>query len=99
MKKITEETPIIFNVRIDQSRKAVRVDAITVRLVVLLVERVLYHECIRSGGMANHNTIDGVGLVLGVLLVAFFFVMEVTEGKQRNPCAFIKANAVDKAER
>ncbi len=35
MKEITEETAIIFNVRIDESRKAVRVDAITVRLVVV----------------------------------------------------------------
>ena len=99
MKEITEEAAIIFNVRIDQSRKLVRVDAITVRLVVLLVARVVYHECIQSGGTANHNTIHGVDLVLGALLVAVLFVMEVTEGKQRNPCAFIVANAVDKDER
>jgi uncharacterized sodium:solute symporter family permease YidK len=98
-KEITEETAIIFNVRIDQSRKAVRVDAITVRLVMLLVVRVVYHECIRSGGTANHNTIHGVGLVLGGLLVAVLFVMEVTEGKQRNSCAFIVANAMDKEKR
>ena len=46
MKEITEETAVIFNVQIDQSRKAVRVDAITVWLVVLSVARVVYHECI-----------------------------------------------------
>ncbi len=94
-----EETAVIFNVRIDQNRKALRVDVITVRLVVLFVAWVVYHECLRSGGTANHNTIHGAGLVLGVLLVTVLFVMEVTEGKQRNPCAFIVANAVDKEER
>jgi hypothetical protein len=98
-KEITEETAVIFYLRVDQSRKAVRVDAINVRLVVLLVARVVYHECIRSGGTANHNTIHGVGLVLGALLVPVLYVMEVTEGKQRNPCAFIIANAVNKEER
>jgi hypothetical protein len=30
-----------------------------------------------------------VGLVLGALLAAVLFVMEVTEEKQRNPCEFI----------
>ncbi len=101
-KKITDETAIIFNVRIEQSRKAVRVGAVTVRLVVLLVVRVVYHECIQCGGTANHNTIHGVGLVLGELMVLVLFVMEVievTEGKQRNSHAFIVANAMDKEER
>jgi hypothetical protein len=45
-KEITEDTTVIYNVRIDQSRKVVRVDAITVWLVVLSVARVVYHECI-----------------------------------------------------
>ncbi len=45
-KEITEKTAVIFNVRIDQSRKVVRVNAITVWLVVLLVAPVVYHECI-----------------------------------------------------
>jgi hypothetical protein len=80
-KEITEEAAVIFNIRIDQSREAVRVDAIIVQLLVLLVARVLYHESIRSGGTANNNTIHGVGLVLVALLVAVFFVVEVTEGK------------------
>ena len=53
----------------------------------------------KMGETSNHNTIHGVGLVLGALLVAVIFVVEVTEGKQRNPCAFIVANAVDKEER
>jgi hypothetical protein len=77
-KEMTEETAVIFNVRIDQSRKAVRVDAITVWLVVLLVAWVVYHECIQSRETANHNTIHGMGLVLGAMLVAVLFVMEVT---------------------
>jgi hypothetical protein len=99
-KEITEEAAVIFNVRIDQSRKAVRVDARTVRLVVLSVVRVVYHESIQSGGgTANQNTIHGVGLVLGALLVAVHFVVEVTEGEQGNLCAFNVANAVDKEER
>ena len=42
-KEITEETAIIFNVRIDQSRKVVRVNVITVWLVVLLIVWVVYH--------------------------------------------------------
>jgi hypothetical protein len=78
-KEITKEAAIIFNVKIDQSRKAVRVNAITVRLVVLSVARVVYHESIQSGGTANHNTIHGVGLVLGALLVAVLF--PVNRGK------------------
>jgi hypothetical protein len=98
-KEITENAAVIFNVRIDQSRKAVRVGAITVRLVVLLVARVVYHESIRSGVTANHNAIHGVGLVLGALLVTVLVMVEVTEEKQRNPCVFIVANAVDKEER
>jgi hypothetical protein len=40
-----------------------------------------------------------VGLVLEALLVAVHFMVEVTEGKQGNPCAFIMANAMDKEER
>ncbi len=98
-KEITEEAAVIVNVRIDQSRKAVRVNAITVQLVVLLVARAVYHESIQSGGSVNHNTIHGVGLVLGALLVAVLFVVEVKEGEQGSPCAFIVANAVDKEAR
>jgi hypothetical protein len=42
-KEITEEATVIFNVRIDQSRKVVRVNVITVWLVVLLIVWVVYH--------------------------------------------------------
>jgi hypothetical protein len=83
MKEITEEAAIIFSVRIDQSRKAARVNAITVRIVVLLVARVVYHESIRSGGTANHSTIHGVGLVLGALLVAILYCGGSNRGKTR----------------
>jgi hypothetical protein len=41
MKEISEEATVIFNVRIDQSRKAVRVNVITVRHVLLSVARVV----------------------------------------------------------
>jgi hypothetical protein len=78
-KEIKEEAAVIFNVRIDRSRKAVRVNSITVRLIVFLVARVVYHESIRSGGTANHNTIHGVGLVLG----AFFGCCPFCGGSNR----------------
>jgi hypothetical protein len=44
LEEITKEATVILDVLINQARKAVRVDAVGVRLVVLLVPRVVYKE-------------------------------------------------------
>ena len=68
---MTEKTAVVFNVRIDGSRKAITVDAVTVRLVVLLVARVVYQERVWSGRVTNDDTAHGAGLVVGTLLMSF----------------------------
>ena len=78
---MTEKADVIFNARIDQSRKAIRVDAVTVRLVVFLVARVVYQERIQRGRATNDDTRHGVGLVVGTLLVTVLYKMEVTKEK------------------
>ncbi len=75
----TEEAAIISNVRVDQGWKAVRIKAVTVRLVVLLVPRIIHKKCIQSWRTPNDDAIHCMGLMLGTLLIAIADMMEVAE--------------------
>ncbi len=75
----------------------IRVNPIFIRLVVLFVAGVVYHESIiQHWRMTNNNTINCVSQVFWVLLITIPFVIEVTQGKDKDPSAFIMANHTDK---
>ncbi len=60
---MVEETTIVFNVSIDGCREVVKVDAVTVGLVVLPISWVVDHESIGCRGTPNNDAVHGVRLV------------------------------------
>jgi hypothetical protein len=98
MNQRTEEATIVFHVGVNGGWKALGIELITIRLVVLLVPRIINQQSIRSGRLSNDNAIHCVSLMLGSFLIAITDMMKVAEGEYVYPSAFVMANTMDKKE-
>jgi hypothetical protein len=76
-KKVAEEATIIFNIRLDQHWKTIKINLIAAGLVILFVAwRVVYQPSIRSGRVAEDN-VHGMGLMFRLLLIAITVVVKI----------------------
>mmetsp|Transcript_44336 Transcript_44336/g.94370 ORF Transcript_44336/g.94370 Transcript_44336/m.94370 type:complete len:296 (+) Transcript_44336:695-1582(+) len=94
----TEEPPIILEIWVEGAREPMRIDAVIVRLVVLLVARIVDLEGIRRHGAADDDAIHGIRLILGPLLVAIVLMVEIADGEEGHPCATVSRGAVGEEE-
>ncbi len=76
--KAEKQTAVVFDGWICQARKMIGVKAVAVRLLLLLVTRIIHQEHIRCWGAANHNAVQHMCLMLGLLDIALFFMVEVS---------------------
>jgi hypothetical protein len=98
-KQAAEKTTIVFDVGIYGCGEVVGVDPVTIRLVLLPISWVVDKKSIWRRGAPNNNAVHCMGLVLGSLLVAVLFMVEIAEGEKGNPCSFIMTNTMNKEKR
>ena len=89
-----EETAIILESRVHQRRKAIRVQAIGVGLVILLCLRNVYQHSVQCSGATNSYAIHSMGLAVGARDIAVPLMMKVADQKKRKPSSFVMPHAM-----
>jgi hypothetical protein len=97
-KQGTEETAVIAQSWIHQTRKPIQINPVTVRLVLLPVTRIVHHEGVGRWKATNNHAIHGVRHMLGTCIVTILFVMKIAKREERSPSTNVVANPANQHE-
>jgi hypothetical protein len=78
-KQTAEQTTIVTKRGIDRTWKAITVEPIAVRLVILSIPGIVNQESVGGGGPTDDHSVHGVSHVFGAGIVAILIMVEVAK--------------------